>query len=80
MIEVKNAEGRRFSLEQLVAALQSRRPEGADSARDLALETLSIVRDFSQGEPQEDDLTVLAVHLSPFRKHTPEEELAQAAT
>ena len=73
VIEAKGADGKRFNLDQLAAALSRRVGAGVSSARDLAGETLAIVREFAGGEPLEDDLTVLAVHLSPVRPAAPPE-------
>ena len=65
IIEVKNPAGDRFSLEQLLAQMDQRITTPIDSAREVVEQTFDIVRDFTRDAPQDDDLTLLAVHLSP---------------
>jgi serine phosphatase RsbU (regulator of sigma subunit) len=65
IIEVKNPAGVRFSLEQLLEQMSRRIGSRVNSARDLVEETFSLIREFTADTPQDDDLTLVAVHLSP---------------
>ena len=68
VVEAKNKLDERFSEEQLAEWLERRIGSNVKSAKHLAEETLSIVRDFTGGVALEDDLTLLAVHLTPARR------------
>lgn len=65
VIEVKNAQDDRFSLEMLLERLNERMGASCGSARNLIDTTVQIVQDFSGDTAQDDDLTLLAVHLEP---------------
>ena len=83
VIEVKNSREKRFNLDQLLEQLNLRaaaRASEADgegrsacpsSARELVEETFFIVREFAGDTPQDDDLTLVAVHLLSRRAPRP---------
>lgn len=65
VIEVKNRQDRRFNLDLLLEQMNQHIGADVESAKQLVEKTFEIVRQFAGETPQDDDLTLLALHLAP---------------
>lgn len=65
VIEAKNRQEQRFSLDLLLEQMNQRIGADVESAKQLVEKTFEIVRQFAGETPQDDDLTLLALHLAP---------------
>lgn len=67
-VEVENTSRERFDVRRLGEGLQTEMPGGPESAKEIVAAALRVVRGFAGGVPFGDDVTLLAVHLSPNRE------------
>ena len=64
-VEAQDTSGERFSLRELAEGLRSELPAGPESAKETVDAALRVVRGFAGGQPFDDDVTLMAVLLSP---------------
>ena len=64
-VEAQDPDGRRFDLRQFAEGLRGELPGGPASAQRVTDAAIAVVRGFAGGRDFDDDVTLLAVHLSP---------------
>ncbi len=79
-VEAQDTSGDRFSLRELAEGLRSELPAGPESAKEVVDAALRVVRGFAGGQPFDDDVTLMAVVLSPAPEAAPEVEQVPAGT
>ena len=70
-VEAVDPDGRRFDLRQLSEGMRAEMPGGPASAKEVVDAALAVVRGFAAGREFDDDVTLLAAHLSPKAADAP---------
>ena len=78
-VEAVDPDGRRFDLRQLSEGMRAEMPGGPASAKEVVDAALSVVRGFAGGTEFDDDVTLLAAHLTPKADSDPKAAAPPAA-